>query len=102
MPRRTQKREHETLELIIYAIIIVVVVGGLLHIPEWVTNGIVQLLVSAFVGSVLSLIAGSLVEAFSGDRLKKIALNIEIYGFEFSITAFAIATVIVRIWLFGL
>lgn len=102
MPRRAQNREHSTPELIIYAILVVAIVGALLNIPQWLTNGVIQLFVSAFVGSLLSLVAGSLVEAFSGDQLKKIALNIEIYGFEFSITAFAIATIIVRIWLFGL
>jgi len=74
----------------------------LLNVPAELTNSIIEWLVGVFVGSLFSFVAGALVEAFSGDLLKKIALNIEILGFEFSITAFAIVTFIVKIWLFGL
>ena len=50
---------------------------------------------------VLVAVAGQLVEAFTGDFLKTIALNVKIIGIEFSITAFAIATLIVKTLLFG-
>jgi hypothetical protein len=47
------------------------------------------------------LVAGAIVEAFTGELLKKITLTITIGDFSFSITAFAIATFIVKVWLFG-
>lgn len=95
------KKDIGKLELILYAIVLVAVVGALLNVPLWLTNTVIQWLVSAFTGMVFSLVAGSLIKAFTGDLLKKIALNITIYKFEFSITAFAIATFIVKVWLFG-
>lgn len=95
------KRDLDKSRMIIYAIILVAVVGAFLNVPSWLTNSVIQWLVGAFVGLIFSIVAGSLVEAFTGDLLKKIALNIELHGLEFSITAFAIATFIVKIWLFG-
>jgi len=95
-------KDVDKLKLIVYVIVLVAFLGAVFHIPLALTNTIIQWLIGAFIGSVCSLVAGSLVEAFTGDLLKKIALNITIYGFKFSITAFAIATVIVKIWLFGL
>jgi hypothetical protein len=95
-------KDIDKLKLIVYAIVIVAILGAFLNIPFSLTNTIIQWLIGAFVGSVCSLVAGSLVEAFTGDWLKKIALNINIYGFKFSITIFAIATFIVKVWLFGL
>jgi uncharacterized protein involved in response to NO len=65
------------------------------------TNWLVQLLIIAIVGTVFSLVAGAIVEAFTQDWLKTIAPNIEIRGFEFSITAFAVVTSMVKVWLFG-
>ncbi|HLE75839.1 MAG TPA: hypothetical protein VI864_07345 [Candidatus Bathyarchaeia archaeon] len=97
-----RKKDSDKLMLILYAIVLVAVLGAFLNIPLALTNTIIQWLVGAFIGSVCSLVAGYLVEAFSGDLLKRIALNITISGFEFSITAFAIATFIVKVWLFGL
>ena len=96
------EKDVDKLKLILYLIVLVAVVGALLNIPSALTNSIIQLLVGVFIGSFCSLVAGSLVEAFSGDLLKQIALNIELFGFKFSITAFAIVTFIVELWLFGL
>ena len=96
------KKEVDKLRLILYIIVLVVVVGALLNIPSALTNSIIQLLVGVFIGSFCSFVAGSLVEAFSGDLFKQFAWNIELFGFKFSITAFAIATFIVNVWLFGL
>jgi len=89
-------------ELLVYLIIVVVLLTAFFNIPESVTNWIVQLLVSAIIGSIFSLVAGAVVEAFTGDLLKTIALTISIGSLKFSVTAFAIATFIVKIWLFGL
>ncbi len=89
------------LELIIYLIVLVAVLGAVFNIPSALTNLAVQWLISAFIGSVCSLVAGSIVEAITGDLLKKITLTISIDDFQISITAFAIATFIVKVWLFG-
>jgi ABC-type polysaccharide/polyol phosphate export permease len=91
----------KTLELIIYVIILVAFVGALFNIPSALTNMVIQLLIGMFVGSFFSLVAGEIVEAFTGDLLKAITLTIEIGDIHFSITAFAIATFIVKVWLFG-
>lgn len=96
------EKEGDKLRLILYIIVLVAVVGALLNIPSALTNAIIQLLVGLFISSLFSFVAGSLVEAFSGDLLKQFALNIELFGFKFSITAFVIATFIVNVWLFGL
>ena len=95
------RNKTKTLELIVYAIILVAVLGAVLNIPFALTNMVIQWLVGMFVGSVFSLVAGALVEAFTGDLLKKITLTIEVGDLHFSITAFAIATFIVKVWLFG-
>lgn len=95
------ENDVEKLKIFVWLMVGVAFVGAVLHIPNAVTNTIIQWLVGLFVGSVCSLVAGSLVEAVSGDLLKQIALNIKIMGFEVSITVFAIVTFIVKIWLFG-
>jgi len=90
------------LELIISAIVLVAIVGAFLGIPPTLTNIVIEWLIGAFIGAVCSIVAGSVVEAFTGDLLKTIAFNIDIHGMNFSITAFAIATFAVKVWLFGL
>jgi len=91
----------DKLELIVYLIVLVAFLGAVFNIPAALTNWVIQWLVGVFVGSVFSLVAGALVEAFTGDLLKTITLTIEIRDFHISITVFAIVTFIVKIWLFG-
>lgn len=91
----------KNLELIVYLIILVVFLGAVFNVPSALTNMAIQYLIGAFVGSVFSLVAGTIVEALTGDLLKKITLTIEIGDFHFSITVFAIATFVVKVWLFG-
>lgn len=95
------EKEIDKLRLIIYLIALVAVIGAFLGIPTHITELAIQWLVSVFIGLVFSLVAGSLVEAFTGDLLKTITLTIPIKGFNISISAFAIATFIVKVWLFG-
>lgn len=94
-------KELNKLELFIYLIIAVAVIGALLGIPTLITNVVIEWLIGAFVGTLFSMVAGAIVEAFTGDLLKTITLTIEIKGFQFSITVFAIVTFIVKVWLFG-
>lgn len=95
------KEDENKLRLIILLIVLVVVAGAFLGIPQDWTNQIVQWLISAFTGTVFSMVAASFVEAFTGDLLKKILITIEITDeIKFSISLFAIATIIVKYWLF--
>lgn len=96
-----KQKDIDKLELFILLIVLVAVIGAFLGIPIIITEWIIQWLVSMFVGAVMSLIAGELVEAFTGDLLKTITLTITILGFEVSISAFLVATIIVKYWLFG-
>jgi hypothetical protein len=95
------KDDIEKLKIPIYLIVLVVILGAFFNIPSALTNWVIQYLIGAFVGSVFSLVAGALVEAFTGDLLKKITLTFKVFGFQFSFTVFAIATFIVKVWLFG-
>lgn len=97
----TSNKEAKKLERFIYLIIAVAVIGAFLGIPPYVTNIIIEWIIGAFVGTLFSMVAGAIVEAFTGDLLKTITLTITIKGIKFSITVFAIATFIVKVWLFG-
>ena len=88
--------------LLVIGIVIVSAIGGYLSIPPGVIDSINKLIIGLFVGAVTSFLAGTIVEGFTGNFLKPFALNIEILGISFSITAFAIATFLVETWLFGI
>jgi len=93
---------YEPSPLIILVIICVAIVGTLLGLSSGAINQINEWLISIFIGILLSAVTGSLVEAVSGNILKTIFLNIPIYGdFSISISAFAIATFVVKVMLFG-
>jgi hypothetical protein len=92
---------EDKLTLILYLIILVAFLGAVFNIPAALTNWVIQYLIGAFVGSIFSLVAGALVEAFTGDLLKKITLTFKILGYNVSLTVFTIVTFIVKIWLFG-
>lgn len=92
----------DKLKLILSLIVLVAVLGSLYNIPTDLTNQIIEWLVSIFISSVFSILAGSLVEAFTGDMLKKLFLNIHITDdVTISISLFTIATFLVKFWLFG-
>jgi hypothetical protein len=94
---------EDKVRIILYVIILVAIAGAVFGLSQNLTNWIIGLLVSILIGVVLSAVAGSIVEAFTGDFLKKIFLNVNIYGdFSISISVFAIVTFIVKISLFGL
>jgi len=88
--------------LYFYAIIVVVFFSAVLGIPSLLTNWVVQFLISAMVSSIFSLVIGQLVEAFTGNWLKRIMLTVRIFGYKFSVTAFAIVVYIIQTQFFGL
>jgi len=92
----------EKLKLIIYLIVIVAIVGSFLGLSANTTNMIIQWLVSVFVGILTSFIVGRLVEAFTGNLLKIILINIPITDdFNISISVFVITVIVVKFLLFG-
>jgi len=93
---------EEKLQLIVYIIVFVAIAGSVLGLSADTTNQIIQWLLSIFVGILLSMIAGYLVEGFTGNLLKKIFITIPITDdFNISISVFTITTFIVKILLFG-
>ena len=104
MSRETIQGISRNLQYFVYAVIIIALLFAVLGIPSSFTNLVINwlasLLVGSIAGAVTSLPAILLVEAFTGDRLKSILLLVEIRGFRFSISAFAIATFLVRYFIF--
>jgi hypothetical protein len=94
------KKEKKKLEKILDAIVVVAIIAAFLGIPQWITDWVIQWLISAFIGTLFSLVAASLVEAFTNDFLKTISLTVEVKNYKFSITLFAIATLLVKFGLF--
>jgi hypothetical protein len=91
----------EKFQIIIALIILVAFLGAYFNIPAETINQVVEWLVSIMIGILLAAVSGALVEAFTGDLLKTIFIRVEIKGFSFSISIFVIATIIVKILLFG-
>jgi len=59
-----------------------------------------KLFAGAIAGMITSEAAGSLVKKFGGEKLKHYIHTLEIWKFKFSISAFAIVTTLVEIYLF--
>jgi len=89
------KEEAKKIQWIIILIIVAVLAAAFLGIPQFLTDRIVQWLVSALISTALSMVAAALVEGFTGDLLKKVFLT------RWGISAFAVATLIVKYLLFG-
>ncbi len=85
------------------AIIAVSLFGAYIGISNNTIQLINEWIISLMVGFILSFVSGTIVEAFSGNFLKKMLLNIPVYkDISFSISASTIVTFIVKIALFGL
>lgn len=68
---------------------------ALLGVPYELIDKLAIFLVGVLiVNPILSLIVGACVERFGGDSLKGITLTYEIFGFEFSFTAYGLLTFI--------
>lgn len=85
---------------LIYALVIVVIVLSLIGASQGTIDFVVKLFVSAIAGAVTSLVAGTIIEAFTGDVLKAIIIPIRIGDFEFSVSLFFVATLILKFLIF--
>ncbi|MDP3026701.1 MAG: hypothetical protein Q8N63_03260 [Nanoarchaeota archaeon] len=59
-----------------------------------------SLLVPILISLILSAIIGMMIESLGGSFLKAIVIPIEIYGIRFSISAFVIAVILLKLWIF--
>lgn len=84
----------------LFALIAVAFVLALLGVPDWLFGFVISLFVSAISGAIVSFLVTALVEALTGDALKRVMITVEVEGYEFSISLFVLATVALRIWLF--
>ena len=82
--------------LVLGAIIVIVIIGTALGLPDRVINSIVEWGCSIIIGIILGTLAGYLVEAFTDDWLKGIFLVVEIGKIKFSISLFTIATILIK------
>lgn len=90
----------ENIKRLIYLLVIAVITLSLLGAPQGFIDFVVSLFTSAIVGAVTSLVAATMLEAFTGDALKKILIPVQIGPFQFSISLFLIATVILKFLIF--
>lgn len=92
--------DTKNIERLIYAMIAVVLVLGLLGVPQGLIDFVVSIFVSMIGGAITSLAVGALIEAFTGDLLKGVLIPIKIMGFEFSVSLFLIATIALKFMIF--
>lgn len=96
MPRDGTKNITRLIYLLVAVIIILSVLGA----PQGSIDFVVGLFASAILGAVTSFVAASILEAFTGDALKKVLIPVKIGPLEFSISLFLIATVILKFLIF--
>ncbi|SRR6266480_1605125 len=89
-----------TLVRLVILLVVVVVILSLIGVPQGIINIVVSWFQSAIVGAVFSLVAASLLEAVTGDYLKHILITVKVYGIEFSVSLFVVATVVLKFVLF--
>lgn len=90
----------EKFEAVLSIIIGIAIIGTLLGWPDKIITVAIEWGTSALIGIAMSGISGELVERFTRDTLKNITITVPIAGFNFSVTLFFIATIVVRFWLF--
>ncbi len=90
-------------KLILVLIAVVAIVGSIIGISFEIINPIIEWLLSIFIGFIFSALASYLVEAVTGDILKKYVLwEIKITkNIKISISLFLIITWLVKYILFG-
>lgn len=91
-----------TINIVILLIIILLFLDAIMEVPISVSNFINELIISVLTSAIFSAIVGTIVEFFTGNRLKKIFINIRITRkIRFSISAFIITTFIMKVMIFG-
>jgi hypothetical protein len=82
-------------------LVLLVLLASLLGVNQGTIDRFVDLFVRyLLIPAIVSLATGSLVEVLTGDTLKTILFVVDIRGFKFSITAFAIAVAVLNFVIF--
>lgn len=92
---------REKVQLILYGIIFVAVLGALYQWPQKYVDLAIKWGVAAIPGVIVSRVSGEMVEKLTGDFFKTIMIPIPISNYNFSISAFVIVTAIVRYTMFA-
>jgi hypothetical protein len=91
----------ETIRTLLLILILIVVAGTYLGISPETMSFIVDMFTRyVIIGAITSLVVGNLVEAFTGDYLKGVLINIEIKGINFSVSAFFVTVFILKMLMF--
>jgi len=93
------KETGNKIQIIVYILVFFAIIfafAGRSDLIAYISNWAV----SAIIGIVLTGVSQLLLQAVTGDILEKILLNIEIKGYNFSLTLFAIFTVLLKFLLF--
>lgn len=87
-----RKKDIERIQILCLLLIPVVLIAG-----DWAGNLFVRFVI---LPAIISLAVSSMIEEVTGDTLKKILIIIRIGRFKFSFTVFALAAVVLKLWLF--
>ena len=88
------------LKLFFQVSIVILVILAFLGFSGETIDKIAYLLYAVILPSIIfSGIIGSIIESFNGGLLKDISLNFEIYGINFSVTAFTLTIIIIKVFI---
>ena len=93
--------DEKTIKNLFYILVVIVVGLSFLGVPSEIINFVIKIFIKYIIlGAISSLVVGRLIEAFSGDILKKIFINLEIKGIKISVSAFVITVLILKLFIF--
>ncbi len=98
--RALSERKPPQLPTVAKLAVIGIIILSLLNANQNIINIFIRVLSDSLAGAITSAAAGSLIEKFGGVTLKKVAINVQILKVKFSITAFALAVLVVEYFLF--
>lgn len=88
-------------QIFVGAIVVIGVLMAVLGFNGNQIDNVIQWLIPLGLNFILSSLVGTIIEAYGGDFLKKITLTIPIWKLNFSISLFAILTIVIKFWWFG-
>ncbi|GAJ12781.1 unnamed protein product [marine sediment metagenome] len=89
------------LQSLFVLLVIIILLGAWLGLSDETLGRIAELFaVYVIIPTITSIVSGMIVEAVGGGFLKSILFVVEIKGFPFSISAFAIAVVVLKFLIF--
>jgi len=92
----------EAVQLFVGTIVVLAFVGVALQIfgINFNTDGLINWYIPFGVSLILSAFVGEMIESVSGDFFKRMMLVVSIGKYEFSISAFVILVIVIKLWIF--